>query len=91
MINHADITDEELRSEIRKGKILYCGNKHLKIYGLLSCNSGKGMKPQNRVFFSTEIEAVNHGFRPCAHCMNVKYKKWIFKDILTWQISLNAI
>lgn len=52
------------------------GNLKLKIYGKLNCKSGKRMKKQNRVFFSSEEEAIEHNFRPCGHCMKSKYKTW---------------
>lgn len=34
------------------------------------------MLKANRVFFSSEKEALQKGYRPCAHCMNAAYKKW---------------
>ncbi len=34
------------------------------------------MKRENRVFFSSEKEAIANGFRPCGHCMKQKYQKW---------------
>jgi methylphosphotriester-DNA--protein-cysteine methyltransferase len=34
------------------------------------------MKKENRVFFSNEAEAIREGFRPCAHCLNKRYRKW---------------
>jgi len=43
---------------------------------LLNCKSGKRMKKENRVFFSTENEAIKSNFRPCGHCMKTEYKKW---------------
>lgn len=58
------------------GDIQFGGNKKLKIYGLLSCSSGKRMKAINRVFFKSTTEAVNLGYRPCAHCLPVAYKNW---------------
>ncbi len=76
MIAHSDIDDIELRSRIKQNKISFGGNKRLKIYGLLSCESGKRMKRQNRVFFYSETEAIISEFRPCGHCMNSQYKKW---------------
>jgi methylphosphotriester-DNA--protein-cysteine methyltransferase len=76
MICHSEIDDIALRKKIRENKILFGGNKNLKIYGMLSCKSGKRMKKQNRVFFVSEKEAINSGYRPCGHCMKIKYKKW---------------
>jgi methylphosphotriester-DNA--protein-cysteine methyltransferase len=52
------------------------GNARLKIYGLLKCPSGKRMKLENRVFFKTETEALQSGFRPCGHCMRDQFRKW---------------
>ncbi|WP_288438011.1 Ada metal-binding domain-containing protein [uncultured Chryseobacterium sp.] len=76
MILHSQISAENLRSNIRSGKIRLGGNKKLKIYGLLNCRSGKRMKRENRVFFIDEIEALENKFRPCGHCMREAYKKW---------------
>ena len=78
MIQHIDITDSDLRSKIKLKEICFGGNRNLKIYGTLQCKSGKRLKRKNRVFFSSENEAINKGFRPCGHCMKTKYKKWIY-------------
>ncbi|MBN7813567.1 metal-binding protein [Algoriphagus sp. H41] len=56
----------------------FAGNSKLRIYGKLSCTSGKRMKRENRVFFRSEKEAIENGFRPCEHCMKEKYKQWIY-------------
>ncbi|WP_208728780.1 Ada metal-binding domain-containing protein [Leptospira selangorensis] len=61
---------------IRKKKLALAGNLKLKIYGTLSCNSGKRMNKQNRIFFTSEKEAIHLGFRPCRHCLKEKYKVW---------------
>jgi hypothetical protein len=61
---------------ITSGEISLGGNSKLKIYGTLSCQSGKRMKPFNRVFFSSEQEAINAGYRPCGHCMKEAYRLW---------------
>lgn len=76
MIQHIEISDISLRSKIKNREISFGGNKKLKIYGLLSCKSGKRMKRENRVFFSSEQEAIEKQFRPCGHCMKTEYKKW---------------
>ena len=76
MIYHSEIDDIALRKKIREKKVLFGGNKNLKIYGTLSCKSGKWMKKQNRIFFVSEKEAINSGYRPCGHCMKIKYQKW---------------
>lgn len=77
MIKHADISNNDLRKKIKQKEICFAGNMKLKIYGTLQCQSGKRMKQENRVFFASENEAVKTGFRPCGHCMKIKYKKWI--------------
>lgn len=61
---------------IRKCCITLGGYKNEKIYGLLSCSSGKRMKVENRVFFKNEFEAITNGYRPCGHCMKEKYEEW---------------
>lgn len=76
MITHSEIADAALRAKIRQGAINYGGNSKLKIYGTLSCASGRKMKRENRVFFSSASEATKMGFRPCAHCLNEQYQKW---------------
>ncbi len=61
---------------IRNGEICLGGNKRLKIYGALSCSSGKRMRTTNRVFFASETEAIIKGYRPCGHCMKNEYQNW---------------
>lgn len=77
MIKHLDINDGDLRSKIKHKVITFGGNVNLKIYGTLKCKSGKRLKRENRIFFSSENEARENGFRPCGHCMKIEYKKWI--------------
>ncbi|MEQ9413831.1 MAG: Ada metal-binding domain-containing protein [Cyclobacteriaceae bacterium] len=81
MMRHSDITNRELSHQIKSGAITLAGNARLKIYGLLSCNSGKRMHQRNRVFFANEKEALQSGYRPCGHCLSSKYKAW--KTIFT--------
>lgn len=76
MIGHIDIGTAAVLRLIRKGVITLGGNKPGKIYGTLSCPSGKRMKTENRVFFENEEEAIAEGYRPCGHCMKGKYKAW---------------
>ena len=82
MIKHEDIgppcftTSRKLKQMIDDQWVKYGGNARLKIYGTLQCASGKRMKVVNRVFFSSESEAVANGFRPCGHCMRDAYLKW---------------
>ena len=61
---------------INKGDIQLAGNGKLKIYGSLSCASGRRMKMSNRVFFNSEEEAKSSGYRPCGHCMRGAYQQW---------------
>ncbi len=67
---------QSLFSLIHQGSITLGGYKKAKIYGLLSCSSGKRMKIDNRVFFKDENEAIISGYRPCGHCMKDKYEQW---------------
>jgi len=76
MIRHTEIAQPDLHKRIRRYEIRLGGNRKLKIYGTLRCNSGKKMKSDNRVFFSTENEAIQNGFRPCGHCMKQQYQTW---------------
>lgn len=82
MIAHIDLggtafaRSRRLKHFIDKGEIQLAGNRKLKIYGTLSCSSGKRMKTGNRVFFSSADEAVNIGYRPCGHCMKQAYLNW---------------
>jgi methylphosphotriester-DNA--protein-cysteine methyltransferase len=64
------------RKLVHAGSIRWAGNRKLKIYGRLDCPSGKRMKKMNRVFFSSEEQAVQLGFRPCARCLQKDYSKW---------------
>lgn len=76
MFLHKNLTPSVVRSLIKNGDIVLGGNKQLKIYGTLHCTSGKRMKVQNRVFFTSENEAITEGYRPCGHCMRKAYKVW---------------
>ncbi|NML20282.1 metal-binding protein [Pseudoflavitalea sp. G-6-1-2] len=66
----------QLKKLIDEGKIRLGGNKNLKIYGTLQCKSGMKMKTANRVFFQSEKEATEAGYRPCGHCMRQGYLVW---------------
>ena len=82
MIAHVELGDtaftrfRRLKILIDEGKILFAGNRNLKIYGTLRCPSGKRMKTENRVFFKSVEEAINEGYRPCGHCMREEYLRW---------------
>jgi len=75
-MRHSDITKSELTLQIKSGAITLAGNARLKIYGLLSCRSGKRMHQRNRVFFANEKEALQSGYRPCGNCLSAGYAKW---------------
>ena len=76
MLSHTHLTRRDLSLLLQQGTITLAGNAKLKIYGLLTCSSGKRMKKENRVFFKTETEAIQLGFRPCGHCLRAHYLKW---------------
>ncbi len=82
MIQHSDMGDSafkrsrQLKVLIDNGEIRLAGNRKLKIYGTLNCASGKRMRMDNRVFFKSEEEAINIGYRPCGHCMRKAYLQW---------------
>ena len=65
---------KKLASLIRSRETNYGGYKKTRIYGLLSCKSGKRMKTTNRVFFKNEQQAVSAGYRPCGACLPVGTK-----------------
>jgi methylphosphotriester-DNA--protein-cysteine methyltransferase len=82
MINHIDLGPtpfarfRTLQTLIVEGTIALGGYRKNKIYGMLSCASGKRMKTENRVYFKNEQEAIAAGYRPCGNCMPVQYKQW---------------
>ncbi len=76
MIRHRDMNHFHLRELIHDKKVTMAGNLLLKIYGTLSCMSGKRMKEENRVYFKDESEAIQNGFRPCGHCLRSEYVRW---------------
>lgn len=82
MIRHTDLGSTPfarlrvLADLVKRKEISLGGHRPGKIYGLLSCRTGKRMKVENRVFFRDEMEAIEQGFRPCAVCMPDGYKAW---------------
>ncbi|WP_307142160.1 Ada metal-binding domain-containing protein [Siphonobacter sp. SORGH_AS_1065] len=76
MIRHSDLSPATIRHKIRRREVVLAGNMKLKIYGNLGCSSGKRMRKENRVFFHSEAEALQHYYRPCGHCLKEKYKAW---------------
>jgi methylphosphotriester-DNA--protein-cysteine methyltransferase len=82
MICHTDLgstlfsRSRQLKQLLDNGSILLAGNRNLKIYGRLNCASGRRMKPDNRLFFTNEQEALVSGYRPCGYCLQQAYQKW---------------
>jgi methylphosphotriester-DNA--protein-cysteine methyltransferase len=82
MIKHTELgyhpfkRSRELKMLLDNNEIALAGNSKLKIYGTLNCSSGKRMKIENRVFFTSEEEALRLGYRPCGHCMLAAYRQW---------------
>ena len=96
MIKHAEIglpsfeTSRKLKTLIDQHLICFGGNIKLKIYGTLQCASGRRMKMQNRVFFSSEEKASLEGFRPCGHCMKTAYQEWKLKQLSLQNLDSKA-
>jgi len=77
MRRHTQLNDAEVRGMIASGEITIAGHARHKIYGSLKCAAGKRtMARVNRVFFSSEAEAIEAGFRPCSACMKERYREW---------------
>lgn len=66
----------QLYLRLQAGKISLAGYQKHKIYGTLTCRSGKRMKKENRVFFENEAQAIAAGYRPCGHCLPAQYRAW---------------
>ncbi len=58
MTKHIELSSKLLYHKIRHKEFIYAGNAKLKIYGTLYCASGKRMKKESRVFFTTEQETI---------------------------------
>jgi methylphosphotriester-DNA--protein-cysteine methyltransferase len=57
------------------------GHRRTKIYGRLDCHSAlralaRGGYVKHRVFFLNAVTARAAGFRPCAVCLPVEYRRW---------------
>ena len=46
----------------------FAGITSTRVFGRLTCPSGKRARPANRVFFATWDDAAAAGFRPCKRC-----------------------
>ncbi|MEX2235226.1 MAG: Ada metal-binding domain-containing protein [Cyclobacteriaceae bacterium] len=68
--------DVHFKRLVHSREIRFAGNRKLKIYGRLNCASGRRIKKNNRVFFSSEEEATRFGYRPCAKCMPMQNLLW---------------
>lgn len=82
MILHTDkIERNEIIKLIKSGQVTMGGHRKLKIYGHLNCPNAKrwikkGHYVKQRVFFTSESEAIENGYRPCGCCMKEEYKEW---------------
>ncbi|UFH56516.1 Ada metal-binding domain-containing protein [Spirosoma sp. KNUC1025] len=82
MIRHTDLGATSYARLRSLAKLIKCetvtlgGHQPGKIYGRLTCRTGKRMKAENRVFFRDQPEAIALGYRPCALCMPEAYKVW---------------
>ena len=76
MYYHQQLNAAAFLSLYRAGEIKFGGYKPAKIYGTLRCKSGTRMHATNRVFFASEQEAIDAGYRPCARCMPARYRAW---------------
>ncbi len=82
MLLHSELGDKSFKTSRKLKRLIDAnlirlgGNKNLKIYGTISCKSGKRMNMKNRVFFENQQEAISNGYRPCGHCMRGRYLEW---------------
>jgi hypothetical protein len=57
------------------------GHRGNRIYGELDCHTAcawieKGHYVKQRVFFASEADALDAGYRPCARCRPDDYAQW---------------
>ena len=57
------------------------GHARSRIYGRLDCPTAAraiavGRYVAHRVFFATESDALDCGYRPCAVCLPAQYRAW---------------
>ncbi len=79
--NTAHLTRRQLVLLRNQGQLAFGGHRKNKIYGTLDCKGAKrwiakGHYIKFRVFFSSEEEAIQQGYRPCANCLPEQYKTW---------------
>jgi methylphosphotriester-DNA--protein-cysteine methyltransferase len=74
------LLDANGESTVSETAGLLGGNRRLKIYGRLDCPSARRALARGyarrRVFFADEATAIAAGYRPCARCMPVDYRRW---------------
>ena len=76
--NHIDKPDGEIvRSEIAGILAGYDGPDYDHVYGSLDCGSGKRMRPENRVFFRSQDDAIILGYRPCLNCSRTRVPEYL--------------
>ena len=51
VLNHPQLTDAQLFTHLRSGRITIAGNGKTRIYGTLRCAHGRRLRRANRVFF----------------------------------------
>jgi hypothetical protein len=77
MLDHTHLSDEELDALIALGAITHGGHRRHGIYGRVGCRAERRYTARvNRVYFGSELEAVEAGFRPCSVCLKARYRRW---------------
>jgi LPXTG-motif cell wall-anchored protein len=46
----------------------FVGSKNSDVYHYPSCSYVDRIKPENRIYFSSPEDAIDHGYRPCKVC-----------------------
>ena len=67
MYFHIDLSEERVSQGLISGEFRFTGHRQSRIYCRPDCHAGQRMLRRNRVFFSSESEALERGFRPCGH------------------------
>ena len=58
----------------------FAGNVTHRIFGRLTCASGRRMYAENRVFFATWDDAIAAGYRPCRKCRPSPFDRYARHD-----------